>query len=72
MNKHIINLRHIRGIQLIAEPPEPFIKHPRLKRAIGCHQTIHSEIELFTSNEHGVVDIPGDDPNVISLEVFEG
>lgn len=72
MHEHVVNLGHIRGIKLIAEPAKTLVKDPGLKRTIRSDQTIHTQIELFASDEHGIVDVTRYDPNIVGLKVFEG
>jgi hypothetical protein len=72
MHKHIIDFGNIRRIQLIAKPAEPLIENPSLQRPIAGDQTINPQIELFLSNQHGIIHVTRNDPSIVGLEVFEG
>ena len=72
MHKHIIDFGNIRRIQLVAKPAEPLIKNPSLQRSIAGDQTVNPQIELFLSNQHGIIHVTGNDPGIVGLEVFEG
>lgn len=72
MDEHVVDFGHVWRVQLVAKPSEAFVEHPGFERAVRSDETIHSEIEFFAADEHGVIDVTGNDPDVVGLKVFEG
>ena len=59
--ERVVHVRLCLAVRHRAEPREPEPRHKRPQRPVARDHHVHPQVELLTSDEKRVLDVPGDD-----------